>query len=29
VVDVFVAVEVPHVAFGSFEKLFGIFSGSV
>ncbi len=29
VVDVLVAVEVPHVAFGSFEKLFHIFSVSV
>ncbi len=28
-VDVLVAVEVPHVAFGSFEKLFHIFSVSV
>jgi hypothetical protein len=29
VVDVLVAVEVPHVALGSFEKLFHIFSVSV
>jgi hypothetical protein len=29
VVDVLVAVEVPHVVFGSFDKLFHILSVSV